>query len=206
MRKILIPLLAATALAVPSAAMAGGSHPYPTPTPPIVTPTPPAPAQPIVTPTPPAPAQPIATPPAFVPTPVTTEAQANAFATAFVLRNGASIAGVNQSNYRHTRRVSVSDVASACLQHPVVAARFGCIVRFNVTVRDNDRRGHYYSHARSASKGGGDDDGWDRRDQRRDRVRSLGCLAALRITGGPNVTPTATVAFSDCVLRPSTRH
>jgi hypothetical protein len=147
MRKILIPLLAATALAVPSAAMAGGSHPYPTPTPPRDA------AQPIVTPTPPAPAQPIATPTPPAPTPVTTEAQANAFATAFVLRNGGSIAGVNQSNYRHTRRVSVSDVASACLQHPVVAARFGCIVRFNVSVRDNDRRGHYShsSRARAAA-------------------------------------------------------
>jgi hypothetical protein len=192
MRKILIPLLAATALAVPSAAMAGGSHPYPTPTPP-------APAQPIVTPTPPAPAQPIATPTPPAPTPVTTEAQANAFATAFVLRNGGSIAGVNQSNYRHTRRVSVSDVASACLQHPVVAARFGCIVRFNVSVRDNDRRGDRNYHS---SRRGGDDD-WDRRDSRRDRVRSLGCLAALRIVGGPSVTPTATVAFADCVLRPT---
>jgi hypothetical protein len=173
MRKFLVPAALAAALLVPSAAVAGGHDGN----------------NPVVNP---------------LPSRVTDEASAETFAQAYVLRNGARIAGVNQFNGRddyngrnrdrdrNRNRVTVSDAAAACLQHPVIAARFGCIVRFNVEVRDS------YTFARAAKTHGRDPVPAPRN---RDRVRSLGCLAALRINGGPSVTPSVTVAFADCVQR-----
>jgi hypothetical protein len=193
-RKFIVPLFAVAALALPAAAMAGDHNP------------PPGPTQPIVTPPPSGPSQPIATPPAFVPTPVVTEADANTFARAYILRNGGGLAGVNlrdngrdngRDNWRNNRnRVTVSDVVASCLQHPVVLTRFGCITRFNVSVRD-DGRG--YSRAHAAKTHGRNPVPTPQ------RVRSLGCLAALRINGGPSVTPSVSVAFADCVQRRSVR-
>jgi hypothetical protein len=116
MRRLLVPAALAAALLVPSAAVAGDHDGTVTPTP--------------------------------LPTRVTDEASAETFAQAYVIRNGARIAGVvNQFNgrddfngrdnrSRNRTRVTVSDAASACLQHPVIAARFGCIVRFNVAVNE----------------------------------------------------------------------
>jgi hypothetical protein len=171
MRRLLVPAALAAALLVPSAAVAGDHDGTVTPTP--------------------------------LPTRVTDEASAETFAQAYVIRNGARIAGVvNQFNGRddfngrdnrsRTRtRVTVSDAASACLQHPVIAARFGCIVRFNVAV--NEER----SYARLARVHS------NPRPQPVARVRNIGCLAALRINGGPSVTPSVSVAFADCVQRRS---
>lgn len=171
MRKFIAGLCVVGALAVPAVAQAGDRD-YP---PPFPTP---------------------------LPSSVTDEASANTFARAYVLRNAGSIARVNLGDNRgRFQRSTVSDVASACLQHPVVAARFGCIVRFNINIRDNDRRGDRFSRS-SVRRGGHDGDDWDRRNRSRDRDRSLGCLAALRISGGPSVTPSVTVAFADCVNRP----
>jgi hypothetical protein len=177
MRKLLVPLIAAAALAAPSAAMAGGNDDWdwqrPTP----------------------------------LPTTVTNESQANDYTKAYVNRNAQGITNVDlRGRGRSFRRVTVSDVAASCLQHPVIAARFGCVFRFNIEIRDNDRRGHNdrgdrdYRRAHSSSKGGGDDD-WDRRDRGRDRTVSLGCLGALRIVAGPGVTPQAQLVFADCVRR-----
>jgi len=173
MRRLLVPAALAAALLVPSAAVAGDHDGTVTPTP--------------------------------LPTRVTDEASANTFAQAYVIRNGARIANVDQFNGRdngrddygrdnrsRTRtRVTVSDAASACLQHPVIASRFGCIVRFNVAVSEER------SYARSARVHG------NPRPQPVARVRNIGCLAALRINGGPSVTPSVTVAFADCVQRRS---
>jgi hypothetical protein len=178
MRKFLIPLIASAALIAPSTALAGGWGNDDNDTPAPVT----------------------------LPTTVTNETQANTYANAYVIKNAGTIAGIDTSSrWNSVRRITVSDVATACLQHPVVAARFGCIVRFNLAVRDNDRRGRndyrFHFRAHSSSGRGGDDD-WGRRDRSRDRVRSFGCLAALRIVAGPGVTPATTVAFADCTERP----
>jgi hypothetical protein len=180
-RKTILSLAAIAALAAPTAAMAG-SHP-----------TPPGPSQPIVVPPPPGPAQPIVipTPPTLAPAPVTDEASANAFARAYVVRNAARIADVDLRSSRSRSRVTVSDVVSACLQHPVVLTRFGCIVRFNVAV--SEERNRTYSRR-----------GHDRDPRPTPVVRSIGCLAGLEINGGPSVTPSVTVAFADCVRRART--
>jgi hypothetical protein len=178
MRKFLIPLLAAAALAAPSTALAGGGgdgdYDF---------------GGPVVTP---------------LPTQVTTEAEANTFVRALIIRNAdrvSHIAGLRGDRGR--QRVTLSDITTACLQHPVVLTRFGCIFRFNAEVRTNDRRGHGDRHYTRAHASGGGDDDWGRRDRNRDRVRSLGCLGALRINGGVGVTPTVNVSFVDCVVRPT---
>jgi hypothetical protein len=143
-----------------------------------------------------------------LPTRVVDEGSANTFAQAYVIRNGARIAGVdlgdrdrrngrddrNGRNDRNRVRVTVSDAASACLQHPVVLTRFGCIVRFNVAVTEERGRDRTYSR------------GHDRNPPVvNPLVRNIGCLAALRINGGPSVTPSVSVAFADCVQRRSVR-
>jgi hypothetical protein len=163
MRKTILSLAAVAALAVPSAALAT-DHDSTVPT---------------VNP---------------LPTRVTDEASANTFAQAYVIRNAARIADVDLNNSDRGRdrgrsrvRTTVSDVASACLQHPVVLTRFGCIVRFNLLVEERNRT---YSR------------GHDRNPPVvNPLVRNIGCLAALRINGGPSVTPSVTVAFADCVRR-----
>jgi hypothetical protein len=127
-----------------------------------------------------------------LPTSVTDEASANTFAQAYVLRNAARIADVDLRSSRSRSRVTVSDVASACLQHPVVASRFGCIVRFNIAVSEERNRTYSRGHGHNPLP-------------TPVRTRSLGCLAALRISGGPSVTPSVTVAFADCVQRRSIR-
>jgi hypothetical protein len=179
MRKFLIPLLAATALAVPSAAQADGSHNYPSPPPPA---------------------------PVTLPTSVTNETEANNYVRAYVALNVGNITQTNlQGRFdRGHRRVTLSNIATACLQHPVVAARFGCVFRFNVEIRDNDRSGRNDRGYRRF-KGGGDDNdnwgNWNGRDRNRDRVQNLGCLGAIRINAGPGATPVAQVVFADCVRR-----
>ena len=90
------------------------------------------------------------------------------------------------------------DVNAACLQHPVVATRFGCVFTLRALVIRRNRGWDGWDHhghedAQPASKRGG------KPRRPRFRIRTVGCLGALRINGGPGVTPTATVPFIDCV-------
>ena len=133
-----------------------------------------------------------------LPNRVTTEADANAFTRAYVLRNTGRLVGQDLRDGRRDRRATVSDLATACLQHPVALSRFGCVFRFRVEIRDNDRRDNGRARVASRDPDGRDRD-WDRRDRRRDRVQNLACLGGLRINGGPGSLPSAQVTFVDCV-------
>jgi hypothetical protein len=132
-------------------------------------------------------------PPAFVPptpAPVTDTTSAEAFAKLYAARNASRFL---RSDGRRTR---VFDVNAACLEHPVIATRFGCVFTLRAAVWSGSRRGrddHHGYPARVRSRGGHD---------RRVRVRNYGCLGLLSVTGGPGVTPTATVRAIDCVRVP----
>jgi hypothetical protein len=139
----------------------------------------------------PAPEQ--AVPPAFVPptpAPVVDEASAENFARLYVARNASRLLRESQ------RRTLVTDVQARCLEHPVVADRFGCVFTLRAAVFQQRRRGHD-GHYGKASKRGRDRD----RD-RRVRVRQFGCLGLLTITGGPTVTPSAQLRLAECARVP----
>jgi len=135
-------------------------------------------------------------PPAFAPpapAPVTDVATAEAFAQDYAARNANRFLGSDR------RRTRVFDAQARCLEHPVVADRFGCVFTLRAATWDRGRdRGHY---ARKASTRGDDHGNRGRRD-RRVRVRQFGCLGLLSVIGGPTVTPTATLRAIDCVRVP----
>lgn len=118
------------------------------------------------------------------PAPVTDVASAEAFAEGYVAKNASRFLGQN----RH--RVRVINANASCLQHPAVETRFGCVFTLKALVI---QRRHGW-------------DGWDSNKDRSERskkhkrfkVRTYGCLGALTIDGGPNVTPSAQVRFVEC--------
>ena len=142
---------------------------------------------------PPAPDQTL--PPTFVPpapTPVVDVASAEAAAERYAARNAGRFLR------RDSRRVRTIDVNAACLEHPVIADRFGCV--FTLRALAIQRRGGWWNHnghdkATPASSKRGE-------PRRRFRVRTYGCLGALSITGGPTVTPSITLRFVECARVP----
>lgn len=127
-------------------------------------------------------------PPAFVPptpAPVVDNDTAGAFARLYVARNASRFIGSDR------RRTRVLDVNAACLTHPVIATRFGCVFTLRAAVFSG--RSHGYS-ARVKSRSG--------HGTRRVRVRNFGCLGALTINGGPTVQPVAQVRFVECARVP----
>jgi len=134
---------------------------------------------------------PVADPPAAItlpttPAPVVDVDTAAAFAKIYVARNAARLLGQDR------RRVRVVDVASVCLQSPVLATRFGCVFTLRAAVIQR-ARGWDWGHASSKRSG---------KHNRRVHVRRFGCLGGLTINGGPSVTPTAQVRFSECARIP----
>lgn len=178
MRRLLVPAALLAALALPSAALAGGHTP-----PPVVNPTPP----PVVTPTPPAPDQglPVPVPPAFV----TTLPEANLFARYIAITRAGDFIGEG----RHRVRVTQAD--TSCLQSPAEAGLFGCVFALRVSSVD---RGHGWD-ARTARKSSRRGHG-----NPRPRVRNFGCLGELTIQGGVGVTPSAAIRFIRCARLPQT--
>ena len=142
---------------------------------------------------------PVADPPAeFAPpvlAPVTDVPTAEAFAQRYVARNAPRFLSSDR------RRVRVFDVQTRCLEHPVVADRFGCVFTLRAAVIQRSRGwdGHHGKapEANAASKRGD-----DRRRHRRSRVRNYGCLGLLSVTGGPTVTPSAQVRLLECARVP----
>ena len=141
---------------------------------------------------------PVADPPAeFAPpvlAPVTDVPTAEAFAQRYASRNAARFLRSDR------RRVRVFDVQTRCLEHPVVADRFGCVFTLRAAVIQRSRGwdGHHGKapEANAASRGD------DRRRYRRSRVRNFGCLGLLSIQGGPTVTPSAQLRLIECARVP----
>jgi hypothetical protein len=134
-------------------------------------------------------------PPAFTlpaPTPVTDVATAETFTQNYASRNAPRFLGSDR------RRTRVTDVQARCLEHPVIADRFGCIFTLRASVWE---RGRNWGHSSRLKSRHGDDHGNRGRD-RRVRVRNFGCLGALSITGGPTATPSATLRFVECARVP----
>ena len=138
-------------------------------------------------------------PPAFVPptpAPVVDDATAAAFAERYAARNAPRF--LNQDR----RRVRVVDTNAACLEHPIIADRFGCVftVRALVAFRNRGWDGwDDHNKATPASTRGGDH---GRRHHRRFRIRTYGCLGALTVVGGPTVTPSGILRFVECARAP----
>ena len=135
---------------------------------------------------PPAPDQTL--PPTFVPpgpAPVVDTDSAAAFTEGYVSRNAWRF--LRES----PRRVRTIDANAACLAHPVIANRFGCVFTLRALVIER-RHGWKGYHA---SKG-------DPPRRRRVRIRQFGCLGALTVVGGPSATPSAVVRFVECARVP----
>jgi hypothetical protein len=131
-------------------------------------------------------------PPTLVPpapAPVVDEASAEAAAERYAARNAARFLN------RSARRTRTIDVNAACLEHPVIADRFGCVFTLRALVwqRRGDR-GHDGPKAEPTSR--------SRDRRRRVRIRTYGCLGALSITGGPTATPAITLRFVECARVP----
>ena len=140
------------------------------------------------------------------PTGVTDENGASDFAKFFLIRNaGQLVPGAFAVNV---------DVAG-CRQVDAVQ-RFYCLATARVVTVQRivvSRwfvRSHNRSHsrrARAAGDGGGNGDWTSNRDNRHNqrrhvvlfRVNLYACVAVVRIVGGPNVTPSATLPVRDCV-------
>ena len=134
---------------------------------------------------PPAPDQTL--PPSFAPpapAPVTDVASAEAFATGYASRNAWRF--LRQS----PRRVRVIDAAARCLEHPVIAARFGCVFTLRALVIER-RHGWRGYHSKS---------GPPKRSRSRVRIRRFGCLGALTVVGG--AAPQGIVRFVECARVP----
>ena len=128
-------------------------------------------------------------PPAFAPpviAPVVDVAGAEAFAENYADRNAARFLRTDR------RRVRVLDANAACLEHPVVQYRFGCVFTLRALTFERSR-----GHWSRASKARGDDPRKHRRP--RIRVRTFGCLGLLSVQGGPAVTPSGILRAIDCV-------
>jgi hypothetical protein len=93
---------------------------------------------------------------------------------------------------RH-RRVRVIDADAACLQSPFVATRFGCVFTLRALVINRSRGWDGWGHASKASKRGGHS-----KHRRHFKIRNFGCLGAITIDGGPEVTPSAQLRFVEC--------
>lgn len=133
--------------------------------------------------------------PEFVPptpAPVTDTTSAANFAEGYATRHAAEFLGVNR------RQVRVTDANAVCLQHPVLVNRFGCVFTLRALVI---QRSHGWDGWRSAGARG-DHPKPKPRHRNRVRIRQFGCLGALSITGGPSVTPTATLRFVECARVP----
>lgn len=134
-------------------------------------------------------------PPEFsppAPAPVVDVASAEAFMERYAARNSSRFLDQNR------RRVRVLDVNAACLEHPVLADRFGCVFTLRALVIRRDRGwdgwgGH--DKAEPARAAGGN-------RGRRFRIRTYGCLGLARIIGGPTVTPSVTVPLIECARVP----
>ena len=130
-------------------------------------------------------------PPAFsppAPAPVVDVASAEAFIEGYAARNASRFLGQDR------RRVRVLDVNAACLEHPVIALRFGCVFTLRALVIDRRSRGwHGWDKATPASRGG---------KRPRFRIRTFGCLGLARVVGGPTVTPSVTVPLVECARAP----
>lgn len=137
---------------------------------------------------------PVSPPPTAValpaPAPVVDVDTAAAFAKIYVARNASRFLGQDR------RRVRVVDVATTCLQSPVVLTRFGCVFTLRAAVIQRSHGWDWGHSAHSSSKRG------HGKPQPRVRVRNFGCLGELTIDGGPSVTPTATVRFLQCARIP----
>ena len=134
---------------------------------------------------PPAPDQTL--PPTFVPpapAPVVDTDGAAAFTERYVSRNAWRF--LRES----PRRVRVIDANAACLEHPVIAARFGCVFTLRALVIQRRSGWHGYPSKSGPPK------------HRRVRVRQYGCLGALTVVGGPTATPTGIVRFVECARVP----
>ena len=91
---------------------------------------------------------------------------AGSAASSWLNRNGERLSGDQTGGDRERgrdrdRRVSISDVNVSCLQHPIIASRFGCVftLRVAVTERDRDRdRSHYRARASRTDPDGRDRD------------------------------------------------
>ena len=174
MRKYLVALLALSAFAVPSSALAQA------PGPPDV---PPALAPP-------------------TPGPVTDPASAGVVAKAYAVQHAGQF--LDQQDGRNRRRVRVTDADAACLQSPFLDSRFGCVFTLKVLVISRNRgwddwgRGDSRSHprARSAGDGGHGHKRHDRNHQEHFRVRRYGCLGGLTIDAGP--PPSVQLKFVEC--------
>jgi hypothetical protein len=168
-RKIIVPLLAIGAFALPATALAGDDPP--------VTPAPPEFA------------------PAPAPQSVTDVPSANAFVKAYVARQAAEQLRTQRNRVRvldvqsSCLQSPLLDTRFGCvftLRAAVINRRGGW----------DYWRGH--DRARSASVRGGDDRRGNRNRHRRFRVRVIGCLGGLTVNGGPTVTPTVQVRFLEC--------
>ena len=129
-----------------------------------------------------------ATPPEFAPpapAPVVDTDSAAAFTERYVARTAQRVL-----RERSRRRVRVLDVNAACLEHPVVANRFGCIFTLRALIIQRRRGWEGYPAKSGPPK------------HRRVRIRRIGCLGALSVTGGPSVTPTAQLRFVECARVP----
>ena len=134
-------------------------------------------------------------PPEFsppTPAPVVDVASAEAFAERYGARNAARFLDQNR------RRVRVFDVEARCLEHPVIADRFGCVFTLRAAVilrRSRGWDGWGHDKAEPARAAGGN-------RGRRFRIRNYGCLGLLRIQGGPTVEPTVQVPLIECARVP----
>ena len=128
-------------------------------------------------------------PPTFAPpapAPVVDVASAEAFTEGYVARN--SWRFLRES----PRRVRTIDANAACLAHPIITTRFGCVftLRALVIERRHGWRGYPSKYGDPPKR------------HRRVRIRQFGCLGALTVNGGPTATPNAVVRFVECARVP----
>ena len=132
---------------------------------------------------PPAPDQEL--PPAFAPpapAPVTDVATAEAFAEGYADDNAWRFLR------QRPRRVRVVDAEARCLEHPVIADRYGCVFTLRALVIQ--RRNGWWGHSSKSGYHSGPP------KHRRFRVRRYGCLGALTVIGGAE--PQGIVRFVEC--------
>jgi hypothetical protein len=135
-------------------------------------------------------------PPAFappVPAPVVDVDTAAAFAEGYATRNAWRYLRENP------RRVRVVDANAACLAHPVIADRYGCVFTLRALVLDRRHRGwDKWGHSSKYHRRGGDHGKRDRRP--RFRIRTYGCLGLATVIGGAN--PQGITRFVECARVP----
>ena len=134
-------------------------------------------------------------PPAFVPpapTPVTDTATAAAFTERYAARNAWRFLRQNP------RRVRVVDTNAACLAHPVIADRYGCVFTLRALVIERRHRGwdgwdHDKPVATPSSRRGG-------HGHKRFRIKTYACLGLATVIGGTN--PQGITRFVECARVP----